>query len=190
LHTPATHFVSSPHAVPSAAFSAVQAFPLHPSLVHAFPSSQPCSLQALPSARQVASLSPAHFFSPVVQTLAAWQTPARQVPGAQSRLRTQALPSCLQVASLAGLSHGGTQQPYWQVPPAHGASLAVGVALQPPTGSHESTVQGSPSSQAADVPPPQVVPAHFSPVVQALPSLQTVPATAGVWVQVSLSGSQ
>jgi hypothetical protein len=47
-----------------------------------------------------------------------------------------------------GQEKGGTQQPYRQVPPAQGESLAAGLALQPLAGSQASTVQESPSSQA------------------------------------------
>jgi hypothetical protein len=52
---------------------------------------------------------------------------------------------------------------------------------QPVAGSHESSVQALPSSQLGAAPPTQAPPEHVSPVVQAFPSSQV--AALSVWTQ-------
>jgi hypothetical protein len=74
-------------------------------------------------------------------------------------------------------------RPLHALPSEHEAPAAVAVCTTPVAGSHESTVQGIPSSTAG------AVPAWHAPValqislpLHALPSEHAVPAAAGVWV--------
>src|SRR5262249_8761463 len=64
--------------------------------------------------------------------------------------------------------------PPWQTPPEHGVLSAFGVPLQAPVIlSHVPPCRQS--SQVMGVPPPHVVPLHFSPFVHASPSSQSAP---------------
>jgi len=72
------------------------------------------------------------------------------------------------------------------LPSSHGALLFAWT--HPLAGSHESVVQGLPSSQFGGAPPAQVPPPHVSPVVQAFPSSHG--ALLFVWTHPIVVGSQ
>ena len=187
VHCPLTHFSPTVHVLPSLhalpSPLAVNTHPLaglHESVVHTLLSSHTLPtpwqivlvhksliVQALPSSQlaptfKCVCVHPlALLHASVVQELPSSQLialPPPQVPP-------------LQVSPLVHLS------PSSQVPP----SLPL-VNKQPLLGSHESTVQASPSLQVFAV-PLQVLPTQPSSVVQPLPSSQAVPAVTVVWTQ-------
>jgi hypothetical protein len=72
----------------------------------------------------------------------------------------------------------------------HAWHVAVGAKLHPVAGLHESTVQLMASLQASGAPLVHVPPTHWSPVVQALASLQAVPSGFGASAQAPVVGLQ
>jgi hypothetical protein len=99
------------------------------------------------------------------------------------------------VQGLVSAQLGGV--PPTHVPPAHASPVVhalpslqgavLGVLTQPVAGAQVSVVQGLVSAQLGGVPPTHVPPAHASPVVHALPSLQA--AELGVCTQ-PVAGAQ
>jgi hypothetical protein len=152
------------------------------SAVHGLPSSTtgavpaehaPCEhvsepLQALPSEQEVPS------------SAAAWVTP---VAGSQASA-VQGLPSS-SVGGVPGLQTPAplhVSLPLQAFPSEQDVPGGTTRCVTPRIGSHESTVQGLPSSVTGAVPAPQLPELlHVSAPLHALPSEQLVPAVAGVW---------
>ena len=102
-----------------------------------------------------------------------------------------ALPSLVGI----GVPDWQTPAPSQVSPPLHrSASLqavpaATGVWTTPPSGEHESAVQGLPSSMATGVPPPHAPVEQLSATVHALPSSHEAPSAFGGFEQMPVAGA-
>jgi hypothetical protein len=185
--------LSSVQALPSSQSSAVpsQVPPAHVSpVVHALPSLQLDVLFVNTQPEPGSQLSLVQGFASLQAIAVAmhptemWQESAvQEFPSSQmTGENTQPLPGSQESVVQALLSSQGSAEPPWQTPPLHESpnvhelpslqAALLATCTQPVAGSQESSVHGFPSSQLRGGPLVQLVPAHWSPEVQASPSSQ------------------